>query len=54
MLNIKECVGMMLSKYVTKSLIEWTPVSERIIIARFKTRIANVAVIQCYAPTEVI
>jgi hypothetical protein len=28
-------------------------VSERIVIARFKTRIRNVAVTQCYAPTEV-
>jgi len=32
--------------------MEWTPISERITLARFKTKIRNVTIIQCYAPTE--
>ena len=32
-------------------LIEWHPVSARIIVARFKTTIRNIVMIQCYAPT---
>ena len=33
--------------------MEWSPTSERIMAARFKTRIRNLTIIQCYAPTEV-
>jgi hypothetical protein len=36
---------MLLSRYARKSHIEWTPSSERIMIARFKLKIRNVAVI---------
>lgn len=32
--------------------MEWHPVSERIIVARFKSRPLNVTIIQCYAPTN--
>jgi len=32
--------------------MEWSSVSERIILARFKTKICYWTIIQCYAPTE--
>jgi hypothetical protein len=32
--------------------MEWSPISERIILACFKTKISNLIIIQCYAPTE--
>jgi len=35
------------------SLIEWHPVSTRIIVACFKTTIRNIVMIQCYAPNAV-
>jgi exonuclease III len=32
--------------------MEWSPISERIILAHFKTKIRNLTIIQCHAPTE--
>ena len=49
----REGVGILMDKEAKKSLIEWHPVSARIIVARFKTTIRNIAMIQCYAPTAV-
>lgn len=46
-------VAIMMSKAVRKSLIEWSPVSDRIITARVKTKARNMSIVQCYAPTEV-
>jgi exonuclease III len=43
---------MLLSKRAKRSLLEWTPVSSRIITARFKSRERPISVIQCYAPTK--
>jgi len=34
--------------------MEWSPISERIILARSKTKIRNLTIIQCYAPTEMM
>jgi len=34
--------------------MEWSPVSERIILACFKTKIHNLMIIQYYAPTEMM
>jgi exonuclease III len=48
----KEHLGLLLNKVAKKSLIEWQPISERIMTASFKTNIQNVTIIQCYAPTE--
>ncbi|XP_062532962.1 craniofacial development protein 2-like [Bombyx mori] len=45
-------VGMLLSRSANSSLLSWKPVSERIICARFSTRVRKVTVIQCYAPTN--
>ena len=42
--------GLMLSALATASLIEWTPVSSRIILARFHSKTRNVQIVQCYAP----
>jgi len=38
-----------MDKETKRSLIEWHPVSERIIVARFKTTIRNIVMDQCYA-----
>ena len=48
----REGVGILMDKEAKRSLIEWHPVSARIIVARFKTNIRNIVLIQCYAPTE--
>jgi endonuclease/exonuclease/phosphatase family metal-dependent hydrolase len=45
-------VGLLLNKRVRRGLMEWYPISERIIIARFQSKIRNISVVQCYAPTE--
>jgi exonuclease III len=45
--------GLILSKAMRKSLIEWTAVSERIITARLNTRLRKLTIIQCYATTNV-
>ena len=46
-------VGLILSKAMRKSLIEWPAVSERIITARLNTRLRKLTIVQCYAPTNV-
>jgi hypothetical protein len=45
-------VGFMLSKKACKSLIEWEPVSDRIITARLDSHFKKTTIIQCYAPTN--
>jgi exonuclease III len=49
----REGVGILLDKEARRSLIEWQPVSARITVARFKTNIRNIVIVQCYAPTAV-
>ncbi|XP_046686856.1 craniofacial development protein 2-like [Homalodisca vitripennis] len=46
-------VGIMINKQARKGLIEWNPISDRIITARFVSRVRKVSIIMCYAPTEV-
>src|SRR5215469_10400832 len=46
-------VGILMNKEGRKSLMEWSPISEKIMLARFKTKIPNLTIIQCYAPTEI-
>lgn len=48
-----EGVAIIVNKKTKKALIEWKPVSSRIITARFKSAVKNVTVIQCYAPTNI-
>jgi len=50
----KSGVGILMSKEAQRSLMEWSPISERIILAHFKTKIRNLTIIQCYAPTEMM
>jgi hypothetical protein len=45
-------VGILLIKAASKSLLEWYPVSERIITAQFKIKIRNIKIIQCYSLIE--
>ena len=42
----------MLSESAARALIEWTPVSPRIITARLNSKSKKVAIISCYAPTN--
>ena len=50
--NHERRVGFILSKEATQCLLEWEPVSERIIRARFNLRWQQVTILQCYAPTN--
>jgi len=45
-------MGILMNKEAQRSLMEWSPISEWIILARFKTKISNLTIIQYYAPTE--
>jgi hypothetical protein len=45
-------VGILISKNAEKCLVDWQPISDRIITARFKTRARHLTFIQVYAPTE--
>lgn len=49
----RDGVGILLTAKARQSLMDWKPVSERIITARFNSKIRNITVVQCYAPTEV-
>ena len=42
----------MLTKKATRALLEWNPVSSRIISARFETKFQKTTIIQVYAPTN--
>ena len=44
--------GFILSKEAAQCLLEWEPMSERIIRARFKFKWQQVTILQCYAPTN--
>nr|XP_043069590.1 uncharacterized protein LOC122322183 [Drosophila bipectinata] len=45
-------VGIYVSKQYKQALISWSPVSDRIIIARFRCKARHITIVQCYAPTE--
>src|SRR5579871_6664724 len=47
-----EGVALILKKGMNKHLLEWQPVNERIMTARFNGRYAKLYIIQCYAPTN--
>jgi hypothetical protein len=47
----REGVSILMDKEAKRSLIEWYPVSARLIVARFKTAVRNIVMIPCYAPT---
>lgn len=45
-------VGLMLTRTARRCLLEWEPISERIITARFNSKFQKVSIVQCYAPTN--
>jgi hypothetical protein len=45
-------VGLILSKSLKKSLIEWRAVSECLLIARLNTRLRKLTIVQCCAPAH--
>jgi hypothetical protein len=47
-----QSVGLLLSRQATASMMEWTPVSLRIITARLYTQVRKTIIFQCYAPTN--
>ena len=47
-----EGLAFMMSKLAAKALIEWVPVSPRIITAPFNSKGRKVTLINCYAPTN--
>ena len=51
--NHQHGVGILLNKRAKSSLMEWNRISERIIMARFMSKVPKVTVIQCYTPTNV-
>ena len=42
----------MISNKTYEALLNWQPVYDRIISARFSSKVRNITIIQCYAPTE--
>ena len=48
----RQGVGLTLSKKVKKSLISYSPYSERFMTARIHTRQINITILVCYAPTN--
>ena len=45
-------VALILKRGLKNTLIEWQPVNERLIRARFNGKHAKLSIIQCYAPTN--
>jgi len=45
-------VGILVNKNIWGALLEWNPVSERIITARIQTKLRKMSIVQCYAPME--
>ena len=48
-----ECtgVGIMMSKHAEASLMEWQPINDQIIMARFHSKYIKLTIIHTYAPT---
>ena len=45
-------VALITTKEVHKSFLEWKPVSERLLKARYNSAFAKLTTIVCYAPTD--
>ena len=42
----------MLDKVAEKALLDWRPINERLLLARFDSKYSKLSIIQCYAPTN--
>ena len=51
--DVHRGVASLLDKEVRKSLLNWQPISSRILLVRLKTKVRPVTIVQCYAPTEI-
>ena len=45
-------VALIIQQQKAKSLIEWEPISDRLLRARFNSKYCKLTIIQCYAPTN--
>lgn len=45
-------VGILIGKQIRNTMDSWKPVCDRIILARFRSKIRHITIVQCYAPTE--
>jgi exonuclease III len=45
-------VGIIVNHTTKTALMEWQPISDRIITVRCHTKFRNISTVQCYAPTE--
>ena len=45
-------VALIISKEKANTLLEWEPISDRVIRSRFKSKYCKLTVLQCYAPTN--
>ena len=50
--NYIEGVVIVMTPTAKKSLLEWEPINERLITARFNGSYAKISIIFCYAPTN--
>ncbi|KAG5669213.1 hypothetical protein PVAND_017106 [Polypedilum vanderplanki] len=50
--NRESGVGFLLSPTTRKALMNWSPISDRITTARFRTKARNLSIVQVYAPTN--
>ena len=48
----REVVAILINPIASKALMEWEPVDERLVRARFNSRYCKLTVIVCYAPTN--
>ena len=48
--NHRGGVGILMTRFAARSLIDWTPISERIITARFYSKHVKMMIVHVYAP----
>lgn len=48
----REGVGLLMSKEMSRTLIEWKPINSRLMKARFNSKYTKLSIIVCYAPTN--
>ena len=48
----RQGVALIIQKEKGNTLLEWKPITERFLYARFKSKFIKLSVVTCYAPTE--